>query len=107
MIEQREHTNGNGSQLALATPAPPAPAPEPEARPQTPSWLQPLQLTIEQAAIITSYSIRTLKRLVASGEIPGVTRVGRCLRFNRKLVEEWIADGCPRPAGRTFRRKSR
>jgi excisionase family DNA binding protein len=69
-----------------------------------PSWLQPLQLTIEQTAILTSYSVRTLKRLVATRAIPGVTRVGRCLRFNRRAVEEWLERGCPLPGRRNGRR---
>jgi len=69
-----------------------------------PSWLQPLQLTIEQTAILTSYSVRTLKRLVADGAIPGVTRVGRCLRFNRRAIERWLEEGCPRPGRRSGRR---
>jgi hypothetical protein len=62
-------------------------------------WLLPLQLTIEQAAIVTSFSVRTLKRLVAMEAIPGVTRVFRCLRFNRRALEQWIEQGCPKPAG--------
>ena len=74
------------------------------AAPAPPPWLQPLQLTIEQAAILTSYSVRTLKRLVAAGEIPGVTRCGRCLRFNRRAVEKWLEDGCPKPGRRVSRR---
>jgi excisionase family DNA binding protein len=91
-----------------AEPVPPAagtkPALQTPARPVSAPWLQPLQLTIEQTAILTSYSVRTLKRLVADGAIPGVTRVGRCLRFNCRAVERWLEDGCPRPARRSGRR---
>src|SRR5262249_47702938 len=107
MIEHQEHANGDGMQLAPAHPvAGPIPGPQPETQP-TPGWLIPLQLTVEQFAILTNYSVRTVKRLVSAGAIPGITRVGRCVRLNRRAVEQWIEAGCPRPAGRTFRRNGK
>jgi hypothetical protein len=44
-----------------------------------------------------------LKRLVAMKAVPGVTRVFRCLRFNRRALEGWIEAGCPRPGRRRGR----
>ena len=75
--------------------------PSREATPAQPTpWLVPLLLNVEQAAMLLNVSSRTVKRMVADEAIPGVTRVGRCLRFRRLALEEWIRQGCPRVCGR-------
>ena len=41
----------------------------------------------------------TIKRWSRNGEMPKGRRVGpRLLKWNRAEIEQWIADGCPRPA---------
>jgi excisionase family DNA binding protein len=76
-------TTANGSGQA-DYPAPPAPA------------VEALLWTLSHVAVATSLSSRTIKRLVAERAIPGIVRVGRALRFDRRKVEEWISRGCPR-----------
>ena len=34
-------------------------------------------------------------QMLMNGTIPGVVRIGRSLRVNRKALDEWIAAGCP------------
>jgi excisionase family DNA binding protein len=89
----REHTKNGAASVATAdcpdlsragSSAPPA------------TWLVPLLIDTDQAGVILGVSSRTIKRMVAEGTIPGVTRVGRCLRFRRLELEAWIAKGCPK-----------
>jgi excisionase family DNA binding protein len=45
---------------------------------------------IRDVASMTKLSERTIGRLAAAGAIPGLVRIGRSLRFNRRLVDEWL-----------------
>jgi excisionase family DNA binding protein len=40
-------------------------------------------------------SLRTLSRMVATGELPPPIHIGRCVRFRQADIEEWIAKKCP------------
>lgn len=40
-------------------------------------------------------SIRTVRRRITENKLPKPIRVGGCLRWLRKEVEEWIAAKCP------------
>jgi excisionase family DNA binding protein len=50
---------------------------------------------LEQAAQALNVSTKTLKRMVAGGEIPGVVRLARRRLFSRRALEQWIDQGCP------------
>jgi excisionase family DNA binding protein len=80
-----------------------APVPRPAAPSAAPGvGVQPLLWDLAECAVALGVSTRTVKRMAATGELPGVVRLGRCRRFDRRRIERWIADGCP-PVGRTGR----
>lgn len=59
--------------------------------------------TAELAAML-AVSAKTVRRLVDSGRVPGVVRIGRLLRFRRAAVRQWIESSClPPPARRAGR----
>src|SRR5438067_2043802 len=94
-MNEHQTTNGKSTLPVAAASArensAPGPGGEPAAqRSTTPSWLQPLQLRIEEVSVLTALSVRTLKRMTAAGEVPGATRIGRSLRYNRRVIEKWI-----------------
>jgi excisionase family DNA binding protein len=64
--------------------------------------LLPLLLSLAQAAALLGVSTRTLKRLVASEELPegAVCRIGRRRLLNRLVLERWVEQGCPPPRRR-------
>lgn len=80
---------------ATAADRPDAAKPENGARPQSVAAPEPLLVDLTAAAALLSLSRRTLKRMVAVGELPGVRRVrGRVLVVLAEL-REWIGRGCP------------
>jgi excisionase family DNA binding protein len=70
----------------------------------SPSWLQPLLLDIAELAVLLNISTRTAKRLARANAIPGLCRLGRCVRFERRAIEAWVAEGCPARTDRSKRR---
>lgn len=46
-------------------------------------------LTVNQVALLTQYNEKTIYRKAKLGEIPGVVRFGRGLRFVKVLVLGW------------------
>src|SRR5258708_6191861 len=48
-----------------------------------------------EAAALLNVSRATLHRLRASGRLPAPVRLGRCVRYNRRELEEWAAAGAP------------
>lgn len=56
---------------------------------------------VESAAYL-GISKRSLWRLRDSGRMPAPVRLGRCVRWRRRELEQWVAEGCPpvRRAGR-------
>ena len=46
-------------------------------------------LTVEQVALLSQYDPQTIYRKVWSGQIPGVVRFGRGIRFHRDEVLPW------------------
>ena len=50
---------------------------------------RPAILTIAEAAALMRISVRTVRRLVATGELSAV-RIGRCIRFRRADVERFL-----------------
>jgi excisionase family DNA binding protein len=50
----------------------------------------PLLLQAEEVAAILRVSRKALYAMVERGEIPGVTRLGRRVRFRRDALEAWL-----------------
>lgn len=46
-------------------------------------------LTVEQLALLTQYNPQTIYRKAKKGEIPGVVRYGRGIRFIRIVALQW------------------
>lgn len=47
---------------------------------------------IPEVAAILKCSERHVRNMVDARAIPGVLRFGRCLRFHRGIVNDWLAD---------------
>ena len=52
-------------------------------------------LTAKELARRLSLAERTIWRHADSGRIPRPVKIGGSVRWNRKMIEEWVADGCP------------
>jgi excisionase family DNA binding protein len=50
----------------------------------------PLFLQAEEVAAILRVSRKALYSMVERGEIPGVTKLGRRIRFRRDALEAWL-----------------
>ncbi|KAA3637148.1 MAG: DNA-binding protein [Armatimonadetes bacterium] len=50
---------------------------------------------IEEVAAELNLSSRTIRRLVADGEMPEPVRIGGSLRWDRVVLGRWIEAGCP------------
>jgi excisionase family DNA binding protein len=61
-------------------------------------------VTRAQLAALLQLSEQTIKRMTKLGDLPGVLRFGRSVRYCRKTIEKWIEDGCPRPMKRRARK---
>jgi excisionase family DNA binding protein len=49
--------------------------------------------TIADLARLMQCSERHVHRLQSARAIPGAIRIGRLVRFSRRLVDEWLASG--------------
>jgi excisionase family DNA binding protein len=58
--------------------------------------------TVEDLAELLQCSTRHVWRQLDAGKLLAAIRIGRLVRWPRKLIEDWIADGCP-----SVRRSSR
>ena len=79
-----------------------APTPKPAAElPQLPGNLGSATYTAGNIAILLQCSERHVWRMNDSNLIPGRIKLGRLVRFSKKLVDKWIAAGCkPSRSGR-------
>jgi excisionase family DNA binding protein len=50
-----------------------------------------------QVAHLLNCSSRHVYRLANSGRMPRGVRLGALVRWDRRVIEAWIAAGCPRP----------
>src|SRR5262249_59643205 len=55
----------------------------------------PALLTARQCAALLSISPRHWLRLVDAGRAPAPLRLGAAVRWPRRSVEGWVAEGCP------------
>jgi excisionase family DNA binding protein len=64
----------------------------------------PLLITTAEVATMLGVSARTVKRLIAAKQIPGVIKIGKLTRIRRALLETWVGQNCPPrrwPAGQS------
>lgn len=57
-----------------------------------PVELQSSLLRAEEAAKLLNISRSKVFALMASGQLPGVVRIGRSVRVSRTVLERWIAE---------------
>lgn len=55
----------------------------------------PQLLTAAKLADLLSISVRTLRRLHASGKLPHSIRLGGSIRWRADIVQTWIEADCP------------
>ena len=60
-----------------------------------PPAVEKLAVDLDEAAQLVSCSVKTLKRMVAAGEVPGVIRIRRRILISVAALKEWVAKGCP------------
>ena len=53
--------------------------------------LPPPLLTVQDLAVLLSTSSSGIYSRVARGQIPGALRIGRSLRFNPRVIAEWLS----------------
>ena len=53
----------------------------------------PAVLTVEEVADLMRVDRKTAYSAIAEGGIPGVRRVGRCIRVSRDELLRWLAEG--------------
>lgn len=66
-----------------------------------------LHVTVLQVAAMGQVSKRQIERWMSLDAIPGLVRIGRSVRFQRAIVEQWFVDGCPSLTTRRRRSRSR
>lgn len=47
-------------------------------------------LTAREAAALLRVSIHTLRKWRTTGQGPGWTRIGKCIKYNRASLERWL-----------------
>jgi excisionase family DNA binding protein len=61
----------------------------------TPQAVEPATYSAPELARRLGVSERHVHRLRDAGTLPTPIRLGRLIRWNRAVIEEWIRDGCP------------
>lgn len=62
-------------------------------------------LDVNAVAALIGASSRTVRRLADWGRMPRPVSLGRMVRWQRSVIEEWIRDGCPRVERRGLGRR--
>jgi hypothetical protein len=75
----------------------PVPAAPPGQAPETAALapLDKLLIALAELARLTSLSVRHLRRLDSSGDIPGRVVHGRRVLFQTEVIREWVRAGLP------------
>jgi excisionase family DNA binding protein len=76
-------------------PADTLPIPDAPPAQTTAAPLDKLLITVDELAQLTSLSVRHLRRLDSSGDIPGRVLHGRRVLFQTELIREWVRAGLP------------
>lgn len=53
----------------------------------------PPVLTVEEVADLMRIDRKTAYAAIAAGGVPGVRRLGRCIRVSRDVLLQWLAEG--------------
>jgi len=53
--------------------------------------LPPPVLTVQDLAVLLATSSSAVYSRVARGQIPGAFRIGRSLRFDRRVIAQWLS----------------
>jgi len=53
--------------------------------------LPPPMLTVQDLAVLLTTSSSGIYSRVARGQIPGTLRIGRSLRFNARVIAQWLS----------------
>ena len=53
----------------------------------------PPVLTVEEVADLMRIDRKTAYAAIADGGVPGVRRMGRCIRVSRDVLLQWLAEG--------------
>jgi excisionase family DNA binding protein len=53
----------------------------------------PPVLTVEEVADLMRIDRKTAYAAIADGGVPGVRRLGRCIRVSRDVLLNWLAEG--------------
>ena len=56
----------------------------------------PSLLDVHEVAHLLGCSDRHIYRLADAGRIPSPVKLGALVRWNRSVIELWLADGCPK-----------
>ena len=56
----------------------------------------PPLLKVDDLANVLQVSTRSVRRMADQGLCPRPVKIGHSIRWERKVVDEWIASGCPR-----------
>lgn len=56
---------------------------------------EPELLTVGDVAHMLSFGERTIFRMADTGRIPQPFRIGGAVRWSRRALIAWVADGCP------------
>lgn len=51
-------------------------------------------MNMQEVADIFRVSTRHIRRVIERGEFPQPIRLGVCIRWSRKTIDDWIASGC-------------
>ncbi len=54
-----------------------------------------LLISVTQVSEILNISERTVWRLVSAGKFFKPRYLGRCAKWHRKEIEDWVESGCP------------
>jgi excisionase family DNA binding protein len=55
----------------------------------------PELLGVDAFANLLGVSVRHVRRLADAGKCPPPVKLGKSVRWSRRAVEAWVADGCP------------
>lgn len=53
-------------------------------------------ITAKEVASLLGISVRSVWRMESSQQLPSAVRLGGLVRWQRSVIMQWIADGCPK-----------
>lgn len=85
---------------------PPVAGTDPASRPaERPAVAEALMIDARQIGALLSVCLRTVRIWDSTGKLPQPVRIGKCVRWRRSEINDWIAAGCPPRAEWSVRRK--